>query len=166
MKDVKTLARYLIYSYENYTKSIFEPSELKLQKLMYFAQRQSLALTGEPLFENEIQGWVHGPVVTELRHFLEEGYTPYQNEAISETDKYILDNVVNTYGKFEAWSLRDMSHAETSWKKSREGLADNQYGSNTIAIDDIRKDAEGVRIFDHQYDMYIDEFEDFDDEVL
>ncbi|EQA5488631.1 Panacea domain-containing protein, partial [Listeria monocytogenes] len=65
MKDVTLFARYLIHSYESYSRSLFENSEMKLQKLIYLAQRQSIALTGEILFQNDIQGWKHGPVVPE-----------------------------------------------------------------------------------------------------
>ncbi|MFD2419431.1 Panacea domain-containing protein [Amycolatopsis pigmentata] len=38
-------------------------SNLKLQKLLYYAQGHYLALTGRPLFDDEIQAWSHGPVV-------------------------------------------------------------------------------------------------------
>ncbi|MDB6118895.1 MAG: putative prophage protein, partial [Verrucomicrobiaceae bacterium] len=41
-------------------------SNLKLQKLLYYAQGFHLALTGAPLFEEDIQAWVHGPVVREV----------------------------------------------------------------------------------------------------
>lgn len=166
LKDVTLFARYLIHSYESYSRSLFENSEMKLQKLIYLAQRQSIALTGEILFQNDIQGWKHGPVVPELRYFLENGYTPYEGEPLSETEKYIIDNVVNTYGMFEAWSLREMTHNELSWKNSRIGLNDEDSGCEVLKLEDIEKDAEKVRIFDHQYGMYLDEFEDFNEEVL
>ena len=29
----------------------------------------------------------------------------------------------------------------------------------------IKKDAEKVRVYDHQYDIYLDEFDDFDEEA-
>lgn len=34
-----------------------------------------------------------------------------------------------------------------------------------ISKEDIKKDAENVRVYDHQYDMYLDEFDDFNEEV-
>ena len=55
MADVKDVANYLIYSYELKTGTKFENNELKLQKLIYFAQRESLALTGEVLFLTELK---------------------------------------------------------------------------------------------------------------
>ena len=53
MDRLKQLTQYMIYSYENFSNSQLDNQELKLQKLMYFAQRESYALTGEPLFDNE-----------------------------------------------------------------------------------------------------------------
>lgn len=39
MTKIKEIAKYLIKSYEINNNAEFEKSELKLQKLMYFAQR-------------------------------------------------------------------------------------------------------------------------------
>lgn len=67
---------------------------------------------------------------------------------------------------YDAWYLRNMSQAEQSWINSRIGIADNQIGNKIISKDDIKKDSEKVRIYDYQYDMYLDEFDDFEGEVL
>lgn len=41
-------------------------SNLKLQKLVYYAQAWHLAITGEPLFADRIEAWPHGPVAPSL----------------------------------------------------------------------------------------------------
>ena len=65
MHDMKTAASYLCGRYEEtYGQKI---DEMKLHKLMYFAQRESLIRTGEPLFDAEFQGWRFGPVLPALR---------------------------------------------------------------------------------------------------
>src|SRR5260363_307462 len=38
-------------------------SNLKIQKLVYYAQGFHLALFSRPLFENAIEAWTHGPVI-------------------------------------------------------------------------------------------------------
>lgn len=43
-------------------------SNLKLQKLLYYAQGCYLALKNEPLFNEQIVNWAHGPVVEEIYH--------------------------------------------------------------------------------------------------
>ena len=52
-----------------------------------------------------------------------------------------------------------------SWKNSRDGLDDSEVGNRIISKEDIKKDAEKVRVYDHQYDIYLDEFDDFDEEA-
>ena len=59
----------------------------------------------------------------------------------------------------------NLSHEELSWKNSRNGLNDSEVGNKIISKEDIKKDAEKVRVYDHQYDMYLDEFDDFNEEV-
>lgn len=170
MATIKDFARYLIHSYEVYSRSQFDNnSELKLQKLMYLAQRESLALTGKPLFNEPFEGWRHGPVLPQLRFFFFEDYEPYSIDVknkLTETERYVIDSVVYQYGKYEAWSLADLTHREKCWLKSREGLSSNEIGNNLITYEDIREDAKKVRLYDHVYDMFVDEFEDFTDEVL
>ena len=167
MSKTIDVAKYLIYAYEQISNSRFETQELKLQKLMYFAQRESFALTGEALFPSDFEGLVHGPVLVELRYFFEQDYISYNGDssAWNETDKYIIESVINKYGQYDAWYLRNLSHEELSWRNSRDGLGDGEIGNKVITKDDIKKDAEKVRIYDHQYDMYLDEFDDFDEEV-
>ena len=41
-------------------------TNLKLQKLIYYAQAWFLALHDEALFDDPIEAWVHGPVVPEV----------------------------------------------------------------------------------------------------
>lgn len=159
------VARYIIYAYEQISNSRFETQELKLQKLMYFAQRESFALVGNELFPSDFQGWKHGPVLPELRYFFEENYEPYTGDdgSLTTTDKYVIESVINKYGHYDAWYLRDLSHEEMSWRNSREGLNDSESGNKIISKDDIRKDSEKVRVYDSLYDMYLDEFEEFEE---
>lgn len=96
-------------------------SNLKLQKLLYYAQGFTLALTGAPLFNEPILAWAHGPVVKVIYHtFKEHGANGIPAlETRPEFDANIsgiLDEVYNVYGQFSAWKLRNMTHAEPPWK--------------------------------------------------
>ena len=164
---VQNIAKYLIYSYEQITKSSFNNDEITLQKLMYFAQKTSLAFLGEPIIDEEFEGWKHGPVLPSLRFFFDY-YNPNEqiDEQLSESEKYVIDNTIYLYGKYAPWTLRNMSHEENAWKISRVGLAEGESGSCKINIEDIKKDAEKVRLYDHQFDMYIDEFDDAEEDFV
>ena len=120
-------------------------SNLKLQKLCYYAQGFTLAITGVPLFNDEIQAWAHGPVIPNLyRHFRE-----YKSSAIpkptrdlaairslfSSEQLEVLDDVNEVYGQFSAWKLRDMTHQEKPWQDAWDGT---QYSVGTISQESMR----------------------------
>jgi uncharacterized phage-associated protein len=104
-------------------------SNLKLQKLMYYAQGFALALYGRPLFPERIEAWTHGPVVPDLYH----EYKGHGSDAIpfprgieltefEAKTRELLDEVYATYGQFSAWKLRDMTHSEPPWSETPAGL--------------------------------------------
>jgi uncharacterized phage-associated protein len=97
-------------------------SNLKLQKLVYYAQGFHIALTGTPLFPEPIQAWTHGPVTPDLYHAYKDhgsGALPspvhFDDAALSDSEKEILDEVYSVYGQFSAWKLRNLTHAESPW---------------------------------------------------
>jgi len=100
-------------------------SNLKLQKLVYYAQAWHLALTGTPLFEDRIEAWMHGPVIPALyRTYKERGWQPIPRptttlEEIDAPTLGILDEVWDAYGQFSAKRLEEITHAEDPWKKAR-----------------------------------------------
>ena len=104
-------------------------SNLKLQKLVYYAQGFHLALNDTPLFSEEIKAWTHGPVVPLLYHAYKEyssGAIPSPNNLdfsiFSETTKELLDEVYSVFGQFSAWKLRNMTHAEPPWRDAADSV--------------------------------------------
>lgn len=102
-----------------------ELSNLKLQKLLYYAQGHHLAQMGTPLFTDEIQAWSHGPVVPQVYHqFKTFGSSsielpasdPFDWADVDEVTAEFLSKVWNTYGGFSAGRLRNMTHEEPPWK--------------------------------------------------
>lgn len=102
-------------------------SNLKLQKLAYYAQGFCLALYGRPLFSERIEAWQHGPVVPDLYH----QYKGYGSNAIpapegldystySVEEQKLLDEVYEVYGQFSAWKLRNMTHDEAPWRDMKD----------------------------------------------
>jgi uncharacterized phage-associated protein len=99
-------------------------SNLKLQKLLYYAQGLYLAVRdGAPLFPEEIKAWQYGPVVEEIYH----EYKEYGANAIPAPESFdaskisldvreILDEVATVYGQFSASRLMNMTHEEPPWK--------------------------------------------------
>lgn len=103
-------------------------SNLKLQKLLYYAQGVHLALHDTPLFGENIEAWAHGPVVPEVyRKYKTYGDNPIRlqdtDEVVnfSKIEQEVLDEVYQVYGQFSAWKLREMTHDEAPWKNSPQG---------------------------------------------
>ena len=161
MEKIVSVAQYIYNEYKNISGEDID--EMKLHKLLYLSQRESLAITGAPLFNEDFQGWMYGPVNLEVRKRFKNGTISKNVEKeISLEAAYIAKNIILQYGAYEPWKLSELSHNETSWKKSREGIPNGVKGSNIINIDDIREDAKKVRPYDSVWDMYYDEFEDYE----
>lgn len=100
-------------------------SNLKLQKLLYYAQGCTLAITGKPLFNDEILAWEHGPVVPCIYHkYKGNGANgiPYDGEfdcdLLDQKTTSILEAVYQEFGQYSAWKLRNMTHEEAPWQKT------------------------------------------------
>jgi len=103
-------------------------TNLKLQKLVYYAQGFYLALYDEPLFPEHIEAWTHGPVVPDLYHALKQfGSEPVKLDWEVDPDRYtpeimgLLDEVYSVYGQFSAVRLRNITHQEPPWQQTPNG---------------------------------------------
>jgi len=106
-------------------------SNLKLQKLVYYAQAWHLALFKKPLFSERLEAWVHGPVEPKLyRRFKAYGFglvpPPNKKPALPARIENHLKEVFSVYGRYSAWDLERMTHAETPWVKARGGIAEDE----------------------------------------
>ena len=96
-------------------------SNLKLQKLLYYAQGFHLAIFGEPLFPEPLEAWAHGPVVVDVYHHYKEfggSFIPPEDTDFSIFDKItrdFLNDIYSTFGQYSAWKLREMTHDEPPW---------------------------------------------------
>ncbi|OOF85718.1 Panacea domain-containing protein [Rodentibacter ratti] len=116
------VANYFLAKHGNTTKDGDLISNLKLQKLVYYAQGFHLAFFGESLFEEAIEAWEHGPVVRPLYNT----YKTHRNNALpipscfddslypKQTANF-LDCIYSNFGQFTAWKLREMTHQEEPW---------------------------------------------------
>lgn len=104
----------------------FEDSEyitnLKLQKLLYYAQGKFLAIKDEALFEDDFLAWEHGPVIRKIYDKYKTNGSngiKYEDDFkidINQETERILEEVYNEYGQFTAWKLRNLTHEEKPWK--------------------------------------------------
>lgn len=123
------IAQYVI----NYSIEKGKPiRNLKLQKLMYYIQAAFLVEKNTPCFKESIINWRHGPVVKEVYDkykdyvddviddkqygyydlFLDKekfkfkaNFIEFHPEKISNDDKRVINEVVDSFIDFDAWTL-------------------------------------------------------------
>jgi uncharacterized phage-associated protein len=115
------IADYFIYV-ANETGSYL--SNLKLQKLLYYAQAWHLALYDVPLFEEDFEAWIHGPVIPSLyEQYQTFGWQPLLKEVqkpqFSEELQNFLKEVTNEYFILDTLELEMMTHREAPWIEAR-----------------------------------------------
>lgn len=116
--------------------------EMKMHKLMYFSQRESLMYNNELLFEGTFYGWKYGPVLKEVRSAYKSGYFFWNGlDEVSDETKKLLKSVFERYGSLSSWKLSSLSHEEFSWKKSRVGLEAGEDGDVELSLDAMKVDA-------------------------
>lgn len=142
MADALNVARYFINLSSTDSESI---TNLKLQKLLYYAQGFSLGLEIGPLFSEPIQAWAHGPVVPvvyhEFKHFgsneIRETYD-LPEEAIKDYEANIIKVTWEIFKKHSGKVLEQMTHSEDPWKNARKGLGELEPSNKEIDIESIK----------------------------
>ncbi|MBL7663522.1 MAG: SocA family protein [Bacteriovoracaceae bacterium] len=102
-------------------------TNLKLQKLLYFAEGHFSASFGKSLLNEKIHAWPHGPVVKKVyEKYSSNVKKPLKidfNLDISDITenkilKEYLDMIYSRYGQYSAWKLRDITHQQNPWKET------------------------------------------------
>ena len=103
-------------------------TNLKLQKMLYYEQGFHLAYFGTPLFEEEIEAWMYGPVVPAVYNTYSQygrgGIDPGPEETITlsgEKEEALFMEVYQVYGAFSAIGLMNKTHEEMPWKTTPTG---------------------------------------------
>ena len=139
--NARTVADYLIWFSREHGDPI---SNLKLQKLLYYAQAWFLALYDVPLFDDAIEAWVHGPAVPRVYGaFKHCTWQPIgidvQKPELSAKVIAHLNEIMDVYGELTAFHLERLTHSEPPWQKARGGLAPDAMSRNVISTEDMKQ---------------------------
>lgn len=115
-------------------------SNLQLQKILYFLQREYLQKVGRRLFSDDIQAWQFGPVVPEVYYqycgFGSMDITMKYDCQIDGADRKRIDAVVLEKRDKNPWDLVEETHAEgKAWATV---YRNGQGNHKIIPIDTIR----------------------------
>lgn len=121
---------------------------LALQKILYYIQGFSTYFFDRPIFNDNAEAWVHGPVYREIYdRFSYYRYNPISknefesyNEIASLNAKEIklIDSVINNFGVYSGKTLEKMTHTTIPWEEGRKELSEEEYSSNIIDIDTMK----------------------------
>lgn len=120
MKAIQ-ISNYLISLTQNNPEENL--TNMKLQKILYYLQGYHFAIFNEELFEEEIEAWKYGPVVSQVYN----SYKIYGNNSIpvpenkdsfdSLTDlkKNFIIKVYGYFRQFDPIKLMELTHGESPW---------------------------------------------------
>lgn len=124
--DILALSHYVVRRFSQQSPDGITP--MKLQKLLYYIKVWTTVAEQELISAN-FNHWDYGPVNKEVYDFY-KGHgrsviDPNQSEVVSinESDKPLIDFILENYIAFDAFTLSAMTHTEEPWKKTeRNGL--------------------------------------------
>lgn len=127
-----------------------EITPLALQKILYFVQSIYIFRYERPLFEENCIAWVHGPVYEPVYNLFKSfRYNPIDDDRFSilknrfneldNEEKNVIDDVIETFGRYSGKVLEQITHLETPWLKARKGYDINELSAEEIPIGDIKE---------------------------
>ena len=145
MAEMLTVAKY--FNELNLAQFGENMDQMKMHKMMYFSQRESLMLYDKPLFDDVFQAWKFGPVLPIVRKEYTTGSMFAKVKGmLTLEEKDLVQSVYKRYVNYSAWDLSTLSHVEVSWKNAREGLRPEQVGKRPMRLSDIKVDATKERL--------------------
>lgn len=128
MYPALNIAKYVI---DKCTNDRYPISNLQLQKILYYIQREFLQ-QGKKAFPENIEAWQFGPVVPEVyKQYCGFGALPIRmryNVFIHSNDKYIINPIIEKKRILNAWDMVNDTHSPgKAWDLIfRGGLGDHQ----------------------------------------
>lgn len=118
-----------------------EITNLLLQKVLYYVKGISKLFEGKSIIMEPCEAWKFGPVFPSVyekyREFGKQEIETslpeeYINGLLTDEEKRVTDYVMNTFGIYNAWFLKDLTHLEEPWIIARKGIAEDDASSNLI----------------------------------
>ncbi len=122
-------------------------TNLRLQKLLYYAQAWSLIIRESELFPEEIEAWRWGPVVPAVYRRLSDGQGANhvctdqfaQAHDLAPEHAEFVRNVWEAYNPHSALELSRMTHKELPWLRAWGDRPADGTGSDPIRVEDMEE---------------------------
>lgn len=137
MASVFDVAKYIL-------EKLGKMSTWKLEKLCYYCQAWYYTWEESTLFGEEFQAWSNGPVCPDLyrQHkgrFLIDSEDLHIGDSsnLEAKEKDDIDIVLNNYGDWDAYMLREQTHSEQPWKEARGDTPDGVQSTALITCESM-----------------------------
>lgn len=119
MWSAEELAKYIV---TKCTEDHFSVSNLQLQGILYFIQKEALRQTGKPMFRDEIQAWKFGPAIPAV-YYRFGGFGAMPIDAVYATrrpeglEKSLIHKIMEEKRALAPWELyRETHRKDGAWE--------------------------------------------------
>ena len=118
---LNNISQYIVNNFSNI-------SNIYLQKSLYFIQGFSSLILKYPIFINNAEAWVNGPVYKKVfenyknKNYLKNKYTKYINNELSINEKEYIKQIVNIILNININNLVKITHNTSPWCNARDGI--------------------------------------------
>lgn len=102
MTSIIDVTKYISLKYQLLFNEAID--EMKLHKLLYFAQREYLSKYNEELFKEQFEAWTYGPVSVDVRNKIQDIIS--NDDPIDFVGKDIVDNVTLQYAAIDSMETK------------------------------------------------------------
>lgn len=131
MRDVYDFAKYFIKNGADSLPNTYD-GNMKLQKLLVFADMINVAEYGELLFDDEVLAFKNGFVVEKVRLRYKADYIGFKRDSdnfepdFSDTEYTVLNMVMSIFGGASARELSEINHTFNFWKEAYKRGTDSE----------------------------------------
>lgn len=150
LKRLFGISRKMMLTISYIFERMEEITPLALQKLLYYVQGFCMANRGVPMFDENCQAWVHGPVYEDVYNLFKSfKYNPIEDNRfailrnkfreLGEEERTIIDLVVDSFGIYSGKTLEAITHKELPWQNARAACLPDEASNAIIERDEIEK---------------------------
>ena len=166
MRDVYDFAKFFIKNGADSKPNTYD-GNMKLQKLLVFADLASIAEFGEPLFDDQVLAFENGCVVEKVRLRYRSDYAAFKQESdmyqpdFSDREYEVLTIIMDIFGSASAKELSEINHTFDFWKRAFDnGTSCTGYHNKGMSVVDMisqQADVEKMREVISAYRETVDE---------
>lgn len=155
MRDVYEYAKYFIKNKLDTNPNTYD-GNMKLQKLLFFANMISLAKYDKLLFEEPICAFKNGCVIEKVRLRYKADYNSFYNDSLNfnpdfSIEEYdVLSDTADIFGELSAKELSEINHSYDFWNKSYKNSVNiNGYRckeGSIINVDDMKAEIQKIKL--------------------